>query len=119
MAMWMSAVVVPAACADDNDRYGELAAAANELGGGIAGTGVTVLAAPSPCIVSKSCPDVARVDLPERTNLSLDEIATIATSFGWDAEVVDARLIVLANDDDMSASISLDPRGWVVVVGED
>jgi hypothetical protein len=120
MAMWTLAVVVPAACADDNDRYGELAGAATELGGRIAGTDVVAIAAPSPCVVSESCPDVARVDLSERSNLSLDEIAAIATGLGWDADVVDARLIMLANEDDMSGGISLDSQGRVVVVvGED
>ena len=118
--MLMLAVGVPAACADDNDRYGEFAGAANELGRGIAGTEVRVIAAPSPCVVSESFPDVATVDLPERSDLSLDEIAAIATSSGWDADVIDDRLIIITNDDDMSGSISLDSQGRVVlVVGED
>ncbi len=113
-------VVVLAACADDNDRYGALASAADELGAAIAGTEVTVIAAPSPCVVSESCPDVARVDLPEPSNLTIDEIAAIATGLGWDADVVESRLIVLANDDAMSGGISLDGQGRVVVlVGED
>ena len=116
----MLALVVPAACADDNDRYDDLARAANELGAAIAGTDVTVIAAPSPCVVSNSCPDAARVDLVERSTLSLEEIAAIATGLGWDTEVVDARLITLANDNDRSGGISLDAQGRVVVVvGED
>lgn len=120
ITMSMLAFVVPAACADDNERYDDLARAANELGGAIAGTDVTVIAAPSPCVVSRSCPDAARVDLVERSNLSLEEMAAIATGLGWDTEVVDARLITLANDDDMSGGISLDAQGRVVVVvGED
>ena len=120
ITMSMFALVVPTACADDNDRYGDLAHVANELGVAIAGTDVTVIAAPSPCVVSNSCPDVARVDLSERSNLSLGEIAAIATGLGWDTEVVDARLIMLANDDDMSGSIFLDFEGRVsLVVGED
>jgi hypothetical protein len=118
--MSMLALVVPAACADDNDRYEDLARAANELGAAIAGTDVTVIAAPSPCVVSKSCPDAARVDLAERSNLSLEQIAAIATGLGWDTDVVDARLIMLANDNDMSGSISLNSQGRVgLVVGED
>ena len=120
MTMWMLAVVVPAACADDNDRYGELASAADELGAAIAGTEVTVTAASSPCVVSESCPDMARVDLPERSNLSLEEMAAIATGFGWDADIVDVRLIMLTNDDGLSGSIILVSQGRVgVVVGED
>ena len=120
VTMWMWAILVPAACADDNDRYGELAAAADELGGSIAGTEVSVIAAPSSCVVAESCPDVATVDLPERSDLSLDEIAAVATSLGWEADVVDARLIIITNGDDMSGSISLDAQRWVVLaVGED
>jgi hypothetical protein len=112
--------LVPSACADDNDRFGDLARAVNELGDAIAGTDVTVIAAPSPCVVSKSCPDAARVDLPERTNLSLEQIAAFAAGLGWDADVVDARLITLADNDDMSGGISLDSQGRVsLVVGED
>ena len=114
------AVVVPAACDDDNSRYGELESAAEELGSAIAGTDVNVIAAPSPCPVPDSCPDIARVDLRDRTDLSLDELATIATNLGWNATVVNERLITLESDDEMSGSIGIDgERRVVVVVGED
>lgn len=108
------------ACDDDNDRYGELASAAEELGRALGGTDITVIAAPSSCVVPDQCPDAARVDLPDRTELSLDEIATIATALGWDATVVNERLIRLARDDDMSGSVDIDAlRGVTLVIGED
>lgn len=117
---WALAVVVPTACDDDNDRYGDLASAATELARAIGGSDVTVVASPSSCVVPDSCPDSARVDLPDPTELSPDEIAAIATDLGWDATVVDERLIILANDDDMSGSIDVDGQGRVaLVVGED
>jgi hypothetical protein len=113
------AAIVPAACADDNDRYSELRSAAEELAIAIGGTEVTVVAAPSPCPDPDSCPDIARVDLRDRTELSPDEIATIATGLGWNATVVDERLITLDNDDDMSGSISIDTeRRVTLAVGE-
>ena len=114
------AVVVPAACDDDNSRYGELESAAEELASAIAGTDVTVIAAPSPCPDPDSCPDIARVDLRDRTDLSLDQLATIATDLGWNATVVNERLITLVSDDEMSGSIGIDgERRVVVAVGED
>ncbi len=113
------AVVVPAACDDDNSQYSELESAAEELGNAIGGTDVTVIAAPSPCPDPDSCPDIARVDLRDRTDLSLDELATIATNLGWNATVVNERLITLVSDDEISASIGIDGERRVVVVGED
>lgn len=114
------AAVFPAACDDDNDRYGELESAAEELGSAIGGTDVTVTAAPSPCPDPDSCPDIARVDLPERTELSLDEIVAIATDLGWNATVENERLITLENDEGMSGGISIDAqRGVTIAVGED
>ena len=114
------AVVVPAACEDDNSRYGELESAAEELASAIAGTDVTVIAAPSACPDPDSCPDIARVDLRDRTDFSLDQLATIATELGWNATIVNERLITLVSDDEMSGSIGIDgERGVVVAVGED
>lgn len=113
------AAIVPAACDDDNSRYGELESAAEELGSAIGGTDVTVIAAPSSCPDPDSCPDIARVDLPDRTELSLEEIAAIATDLGWNATVVNERLITLENDDEMSGSVGVDgDRRVVVLVGE-
>ena len=112
------AVVVPAACDDDTSRYGELESAAEELASAIAGTDVTVIAAPSPCPDPDGCPDIARVDLRERTDLSLNALETIATSLGWNATVVNERLITLVSDDEMSGSIGIDGERRVVV-GED
>jgi len=114
------AAIVPAACDDDNSRYGELESAAQELGSAIGGTDVTVIAAPSPCPDPDSCPDIARVDLPDRTELSLDEIVAIATDLGWNVTVENERLVTLENDEGMSGGISIDgQRGVTIAVGED
>lgn len=52
------AVTALVGCADDNDRYDELAESAEELGEAIAGTEVTVIADDSSCPVPSSCPDI-------------------------------------------------------------
>ncbi len=107
-------------CADDNDRYDELAESAEELGEAIAGIEVTAMAAPSSCPVPSSCPDSARVDLPDRSALSQAEIAAIATELGWDVEVIDDRLFLISNGDDMSGGVSISSDGSVGLnIGED
>jgi hypothetical protein len=114
------AAIVPAACEDDNNRYGELERAAQELGSAIGGTDVTVIAAPSPCPDPDSCPGIARVDLPDPTELSLDEIVAVATDLGWNVTVENERLVTLENDEGMSGGISIDgQRGVTIAVGED
>jgi len=119
VALWV-AVTTLVGCADDNARYDELAESAEELGEAIAGTEVTVIAADSSCPVPSSCPDIARVDLPDRSALSQVEIAAIAAELGWDVNVVDDRLFTIANDDDMSGSVSVSSDGRVgLAIGED
>ncbi len=101
------AVIALVGCADDNDRYDELAESAEELGEAIAGTEVTVIADDSSCPVPSSCPASARVDLPDRSALSQAEIAAITAELGWDVEV-------------MSGGVSVSSDGRVVlIIGED
>ncbi len=108
--------------ADDNDRYAALESAATELGAAIAATDeITVMASQSSCPVPSSCPDSARVDLPERTDLSLNEIVEIATNLGWSVDVVDDRVFQIDDEDEnMSGSVRVSADGKVLIaVGED
>ena len=61
--------------------------------------------------VPSGCPDSAIVDLPDRSALSLAEVDSIAAELGWDVEVVDDRLLLIFNDDEMSGSVRVGPNG--------
>ncbi len=109
-------------CADDTPTYDQQAEAAERLAAAIAGTdiGIVAVARPSSCVPPTSCPDIPVVELPDRTNLSIEGLAAVASRLGWQTAVVDGRLTTIEDqDDDLSGSISLDNEGQVVVaVGE-
>ncbi len=115
-------VVTIMGCADDTPTYDRQAEAAERLASAIAGSdiGIAAVARPSSCVRPTSCPDLPVVELPDRTNLSIEGLAAVASRLGWQAAVVDGRLITIEDQDDaLSGSISLDNEGQVVVaVGE-
>jgi hypothetical protein len=111
-------VVTITGCSDDTPTYAEQADAAEQVAVAIAGSdiGLAAVARPSSCVPPSSCPDIAVVELPDRTTLAIESLADIARESGWEATVVDGRLITIEDrDDDRSGSISLDSEGRVVV----
>lgn len=112
-----------AGCKSDNSNFGELSDAARRLAVQIADDGdeITVLANESACVVSSTCPDVARVELSSSSVNSSEEVAEIARAQGWSVEIIDTRLVLVKDGErGMEGSISRDASGRVTIaVGED